>query len=59
MDEGDDRGLSDGEMLVDDMGVDSAVSIRRRSGLLGRAVVVAAILIGGSTGAQVAGGGGR
>jgi hypothetical protein len=40
VDEGDDRGLSIGEMSVEVVGVDSVVCMRRRAASLGRAVVV-------------------
>lgn len=39
MDEGDDLGLSRGEMLAEETGVESVVAIRRRIASLGKAVV--------------------
>lgn len=39
VDDGEGRGLSAGEMLADELGVESAVGRRRRAALCGRAVV--------------------
>jgi hypothetical protein len=40
VEEGEDLGLSRGEMLVEEAGVDSVVAIRRRTASEGRAVVL-------------------
>ena len=51
VDEGDDRGLSAGEMLVDVAGVESVVAMRRAAVSDGRAVVLMVVqrrLLGGN-----------